>query len=345
MIKVLVVDDSPLVCRLLGEILGQEPDIQVVGSASDPMEAREMIKRLRPDVLTLDVEMPKMDGITFLENLMRLRPMPVVMISALTLAGAETTLRALELGAVDFIAKPRLDISQGLREYSREIVEKVRLASRARVHPLERRIITPPPPVSVPATKTGAARLIAIGASTGGTEAIREILQELPEGLPGIVITQHIPASFSKPFAERLNGASRINVYHAEDRQPIEPGCAYVAPGDRHLKVERAGTGYRCRLDDGDPVNRHKPSVDVLFDSVAQSAGGAAMGIILTGMGADGAEGMGRMMSRGAFTLAQDEQSSVVWGMPGETVKRGYAKEVLSLGKIAARVLSRISQG
>jgi len=348
-IKVLIVDDSALVRRLLTEILQSDSSFDVVGTASDPYVAREKIKKLNPDVITLDVEMPRMDGITFLENLMRLRPMPVVMVSSLTQHGAEVTLRALELGAIDFVAKPRIDVAGGLGGYSDEIISKVRTAARARVGAIRSANMTAAPKFSADAVLPQASagrrmlktteRIIAIGASTGGTEALRELLVALPPDAPGIVISQHIPAAFSGPFAQRLDQAAAMSVCEAQDGQYILPGHAYVAPGDRHLIIERDGARYRCRLNDGSPVNRHRPSVDVMFRSVAQHVGLNAMGVILTGMGDDGARGLKEMQEAGARTIAQDEASSVVWGMPGSAVKLGAADQVLSLRNIPARLL------
>lgn len=337
--KVLVVDDSALIRKVLSEILRADPELEVVGTAPDPYAAREEIKRLNPDVLTLDVEMPKMDGITFLSNLMRLRPMPVVMVSSLTERGADVTLAALELGAFDFVTKPKLDVAQGLQDYAREITAKVKAAARSRVRP---RIPSGRPPVAkVPIQQYRTTdRLIAIGASTGGTEAIREVLEAMPPDAPAIVITQHIPEAFSAPFARRLDGLCAIRVLHAEDGQPILQGHAYVAPGNQHLAVVRSGARFQCQLDAGEPVNRHRPAVDVLFASVAKNAGINAVGVILTGMGGDGARGLRAMRDAGATTIAQDEKSSVVWGMPGEAVKLGAAEHVLPLEKIAAQCLA-----
>jgi two-component system chemotaxis response regulator CheB len=354
-IKVLIVDDSALVRRLLTEILSADRNIEVIGSASDPYVAREKIKKLNPDVITLDVEMPRMDGITFLENLMRLRPMPVVMVSSLTQHGAEVTLRALELGAVDFVAKPKVDVAGGLAGYGEEIIDKVKTAAGARVSAIRSSAVQVPVPKfsadAVLPQSTGAKRMlrttdriIAIGASTGGTEALREVLEVLPPDAPGIVISQHIPAAFSGPFAQRLNQASAMSVCEAQDGQYILPGHVYVAPGDRHLIVERDGARYRCRLSDGPPVNRHRPSVDVMFRSVAQNVGPNAVGIILTGMGDDGARGLKEMQEAGARTVAQDEASSVVWGMPGSAVRLGAADHVVSLRLIPARLLELAMQ-
>lgn len=344
MIKVLIVDDSALVRQMLTEIIGAAEDIEVVDAVMDPFAAREKIKQLNPDVITLDVEMPKMDGVTFLSNLMRLRPMPVVMISTLTEKGADITFRALELGAVDFIAKPKVDVVDGLKEYGKEIVDKIRMAATAKVKPLM--AIPDKNPSTGTATKTIAAghfrttdRIIGIGSSTGGTEAIKDVLNKLPSDMPGIVISQHIPANFSRAFAQRVNTMTSLQVSEAKHGQQIMPGHVLIAPGDRHLLVKRDGARYVCHLDDGPAVNRHKPSVDVMFHSLAKNAGSNAIAVMLTGMGADGAEGMGEMKKQGASTLAQDEKTSVVWGMPGEVVKRGFADKVLPLGKIAEELV------
>jgi len=354
MVRVLIVDDSALVRQLLTAILGSAPGIEVVGTAADPYVARDKIKQLNPDVLTLDVEMPRMDGLTFLGNLMRLRPMPVVMVSSLTQQGAEVTLRALELGAVDFVAKPKLDVAQGLAEYADEIAEKVRSAAAAHPRPATATSSRAPALPDAPARLSADAviprsptrshfrtsdRVIGIGASTGGTEAIKDVLRELPPDMPGIVVTQHIPEAFSGPFARRLDAACALTVLEARDGQPILPGHAYVAPGNRHLLVARDGARFLCRLNDGPAVNRHKPSVDVMFRSLAQNAGPNAVAVMLTGMGTDGAEGTGEMKAAGAPVLAQDERTSVVWGMPGEVVKRGLADDVLPLPRIAARLV------
>jgi two-component system chemotaxis response regulator CheB len=350
-IKVLIVDDSALVRQLLTEILNSAPGVEVVGVAHDPYMAREKIKQLNPDVLTLDVEMPKMDGITFLSNLMRLRPMPVVMVSSLTEQGADVTLQALELGAVDFVSKPKTDLAHSLSDYTDEIVDKVKIAAQAKVRAIERCVveakqISGKQTADVILSKGLATRrfkttdrIIAIGASTGGTEAIKEVLMQLPADTPGIVITQHIPEAFSKPFANRMNGVSAMTVLQARDGQQIVPGHVYIAPGNRHLLVARDGARYICRLNDGPPVNRHRPSVDVLFRSVAQNAGPNAVSVILTGMGDDGAKGMLEMQEEGAPTVAQDEASSVVWGMPGEAVRLGCVDKVLPLRKIADEIL------
>jgi len=348
-IRVLVVDDSAVMRQLLTEILGSDPAIEVVGSAADPYIAREKIKQLDPDVLTLDVEMPRMDGLAFLRNLMRLRPMPVVMCSSLTQQGAAVALDALALGAVDFVAKPTVDVVHGIKEAAQEIIAKVKTAAHARVRPLvEAPVLNAPerhdadvvlPKRSAPTHFATTDRIIAIGASTGGTEAIKEVLSHLPADIPGIVIAQHIPQAFSGAFAARMNASSVLNVCEARDRQPILAGHVYIAPGDQHLLVVRDGARYQCRLNDGDMVNRHRPSVDVLFRSVAQSAGRNSIGVMLTGMGRDGAEGMKEMLDAGASTIAQDENTSVVWGMPGAAWKLGAAQSLHALAQIAGQIV------
>ena len=341
-VRVLIVDDSALVRQVLSEILSGDPGIEVVGTAPDPLIAREKIKQLDPDVLTLDVEMPRMDGLTFLQNLMRLRPMPVVMVSSLTEAGAQITLDALALGAVDFVTKPKLDVQRGLTRYGADLCEKVKTAARARVARLQ----TVTAPVSTDTIKYRTTdRLIAIGASTGGTEAIRAILEQMPADAPATVITQHIPPAFSKPFAERLNKHSRMTVVHAEDDMPLLAGHAYVAPGGLHLRVQRSGARWRCRLGEDEPIRRHRPSVDALFDSVALAAGANASAALLTGMGDDGARGLLALRKAGAATMVQDEASSVVWGMPGAAYTLGAAQQVLPLAEIAGALLASTNVG
>lgn len=345
-IRVLIVDDSALVRKLLTEILGQAPGIEVVGAAQDPYIARDKIKALDPDVLTLDVEMPRMDGLTFLRNLMRLRPMPVVMVSSLTAKGAEVTLHALELGAVDFVRKPDMDLRYGLQEYADELVAKIRAAAGARVRalpPLPARAAAAEGPAEIPRRAIQSFRttdrVIAIGASTGGTEAIKEVLLRLPPDTPGVVIAQHIPPGFSAAFAERMNRQTGLVVKEAAEGDRVMSGHAYVAPGDFHLEIARDGARYVCRLNQNEPVNRHRPSVDVLFRSVVKAAGTNATAALLTGMGADGAEGLKELHEIGVYTVAQNEATSVVWGMPGEAVKRGAAREVLPLQQIADALL------
>ncbi|MGV8958995.1 MAG: protein-glutamate methylesterase/protein-glutamine glutaminase [Stenotrophomonas sp.] len=347
--RVLIVDDSALVRQVLSEILSRDPGIEVAGTASDPLLAREKIKRLNPDVITLDVEMPRMDGLAFLENLMRLHPIPVVMVSSLTERGADTTLQALALGAVDFVSKPKLDIARGLESYAEEICSKVKMAARSRVRALARpqhgKRTLDPLPASPAALKFRTTdRLIAIGASAGGTEALRVVLEGMPADAPAVVMTQHLPASFSTAFAERLDRYSAMSVREAGDGEAVLPGHAYLPPGGRHLRIIRDGARWRCRIDDGPAVNRHKPAVDVLFRSVALSAGANAIGVILTGMGDDGARGLLEMRQAGAPTLVQDEASSVVWGMPGSAVKLGAAAEILPLDSIAARLVALSQQ-
>ena len=349
--RVLIVDDSALVRRILTELLSSEPTFEVVGAAGDAFAAREKIKSLNPDVLTLDVEMPKMDGVTFLRNLMRLRPMPVVMVSSLTENGAEITLDALSVGAVDYLPKPKIDLAATLADYRDELIAKVEAASKARVKRYEHVEAAIVPRFGVEAVLPKAHRppnfrttdrIIAIGASTGGTEAIKDVLMALPADCPGIVVAQHIPKAFSTPFAQRMNRMCQMTVYEAEDGQQIRPGHVYIAPGDRHLVVVRDGARYVCRLDDGSPVNRHKPSVDVLFRSVAQQAGRNAIGVILTGMGKDGALGLKEMREVGSPTIAQDEATSVVWGMPGEALAIGATEDVQPIEAIARRIVAAV---
>ena len=340
-IKVLIIDDSALVRGLLTRILGSDPALEVVGTAADAYIARSKIKALSPDVLTLDVEMPRMDGLQFLRNLMRLRPMPVVMCSSMTERGAEVTLAALELGAIDYVAKPRLDVTRGLEAYAAELIDKVKTAAGARVRaraddPLR---VENPPGTPALSFRSGE-HLIAIGASTGGTEAIREVLSRLPSSAPAVVISQHIPRAFSAQFAARLDACSRVHVREAEDGVLIQPGHVYIAPGDRHLRVLSDGGHYRCQVTEDPPCNRHRPSVDVLFESVACTVGASAIGVILTGMGADGARGLKQMRERGALTIAQDERSSVVWGMPGAAVALGAVQQIVPIEQVAAALAS-----
>jgi two-component system, chemotaxis family, protein-glutamate methylesterase/glutaminase len=346
-LRVLVVDDSALIRRLLTDILSSDPDIEVVDTASDAHVAREKIKYYKPDMITLDVEMPKMDGLTFLSHLMRLHPLPVLMISSLTEKGASVTLEALEIGAVDFVAKPAIDVTHSLTDYAAEIIAKVKAAPMlfARAKGMHK-----PRVERAPTEKSGTGlgfsateQIVAIGASTGGTEAIREVVDDLPGDFPGTVIVQHIPAMFSRQFAVRLNLSAAMHVREAVHGERILRGHVYVSPGDQHLEVHRDGATYRCVLLSTAPVNRHRPAVDVLFDSVAKSVGGNAVGVILTGMGKDGAQGMLRMKNAGAPTIAQDEASSVVWGMPGAAVEAGGVEIVLPLDKIALRMRALVN--
>ncbi|MCW8335721.1 protein-glutamate methylesterase/protein-glutamine glutaminase [Vibrio paucivorans] len=330
-IKVLVVDDSPVFRALLSQLINSDPMLEVVAAAENPFEARDLIKKHNPDVLTLDIEMPKMNGVQLLKNLMRLRPMPVVMISTLTQHGAEPTLAALELGAVDYFPKPAVENTAEMVNYKDEVNNKIKMAAGANVqsHPVDDFA-----PIA-PSHKPTDFEIIAIGASTGGTEAVKNVLSALPSGLPPVIITQHISAMFTASFAERLNAASAIEVKElTASKAPLVNGCAYLAPGDKHMVVVRRGKHLYCQLDDRPPVNRHKPSVDVMFDAVAETVGEKAVGVILTGMGQDGAQGMLKMRERGAMTIAQDEKSSVVWGMPRVAVEVGAAHKIADLKKI-----------
>ncbi|MGN6704317.1 MAG: protein-glutamate methylesterase/protein-glutamine glutaminase [Burkholderiaceae bacterium] len=346
-IKVLIVDDSALIRSVMKEIIGRQPDMQVVGVAPDPIVARDLIKQTNPDVLTLDVEMPKMDGLDFLEKLMRLRPMAVVMVSSLTERGSEITMRALELGAVDFVTKPQLSIQSGLLEYAELISEKIRAAARARI---KARTVPAPNTADAPAglpqlrnPLTSSEKLIIIGASTGGTEAIKDFLVQMPSDCPGILIAQHMPEGFTRSFAQRLDGLCRISVREAAGGERILPGHAFIAPGHSHLLLARSGANYMTQLDQGPPVNRHRPSVDVLFRSAAQQAGKNAVGVILTGMGKDGAQGMLEMKEAGAWNVAQDEASCVVFGMPREAIAIGATHQVGPLDALPAMVLEYLA--
>lgn len=362
-IRVVVVDDSALVRSLLAEIINRQTDMECIGTANDPLIARELIRETNPDVITLDVEMPRMDGIDFLGRLMRLRPMPVVMISTLTERGAEVTMRALELGAVDFVAKPRIGLANGLNELAAQIVEKIRVAAVAHVrraptaesarasHPgAVPHAAAQGPGASMPAPVSSATllgrlsteKLICIGASTGGTEAIREVLVQMPADSPAIVITQHMPAGFTTSFAARLNGLCHITVKEAVHGERILPGHAYIAPGGTQFHVARSGANYVAVVDDGPPVNRHKPSVEVLFKSAAAVVGRNAYGIMLTGMGNDGAVAMREMKNAGSYNYVQDEASCIVFGMPREAIAHGAADEVLPLTQIAPALIARL---
>jgi two-component system chemotaxis response regulator CheB len=345
-IRVLVVDDSALIRSLMTEIINAEDDMEVVGVAIDPYAAREQIKKLNPDVVTLDVELPRMNGIEFLERLMRLRPTPVVMVSSLTAAGASTTLRALELGAVDFVLKPAVDVEDGLHELAEDLKEKIRAAAVARVR---RFADSPPRSVSadavLPPRASGAVRsdetIIVIGASTGGTEALRELLEYIPRTAPPILVAQHMPPGFTKSFAERLDRTCQIDVCEATSGQRLLSGNAYIAPGSAHLLVERRGSVGYTALSDGPPVNRHRPSVDVLFRSAATTYGRRAVGAILTGMGRDGAAGMAEMHATGSFTVAQDEASCIVFGMPKAAIESGGVSKVAPLRAIAGIIMQQ----
>lgn len=345
-IRVLVIDDSALIRSLLTEIINEQTDMEVIGAAPDPIVAREMIKQLNPDVLTLDVEMPKMDGLDFLEKLMRLRPMPVLMVSTLTERGSEITMRALELGAIDFVTKPKMSISSGMREYSDLITDKIRIASKARIASLQRSAKPQANNAAQAMLKNpliSSEKLLIVGASTGGTEAIKSFLLEMPSDCPGILITQHMPAGFTKSFADRLDSICKISVKEAVDGERVLPGHAYIAPGDYHLLLGRSGANYVTKLSDAAPVSRHKPSVDVLFDSAATNSGKNAIGIILTGMGKDGAAGMAKMKQAGAYNFAQDESSCVVFGMPKEAIAHGGVDEVLPLTGLPTAVFKQLT--
>lgn len=365
-LRVLIVEDSLAFQKLLTYIFNSCDDIQVVGTALDPYEARDKIKLLNPDVITLDINMPRMDGATFLENLMRLRPMPVVMISSLTERNAAMALRVLEIGAVDYVGKPKTTSPAEMAQYAEEVIRKVKAAGMVKVSALVQRLAnraevsstrqrTAPtitennsPTISEsnkPASVyENARRIIAIGSSTGGTVAVGSVLETLPTSTAGIVIAQHIPEAFSASFADRLNKTCQLTVEEARDGQVIRNGHVYIAPGSRHLSVKKDGLYYVCCLEDTPPVNKHRPSVDVLFNSVAANVGRHAMGIILTGMGRDGADGLQEMKEAGAVTIAQDEKTSVVWGMPGEAVKLGCVDEVLALNDIAGKIIDYSDQ-
>jgi two-component system chemotaxis response regulator CheB len=343
-IRVVVVDDSALIRSLLSAMINDAPDMEVVATAADPLVARERIRACNPDVITLDVEMPKMDGIEFLRRLMRLKPTPVLMISTLTQAGSETALTALELGAVDFIAKPTVNVANNLQGYADEIREKIRMAARARAR-LPHRFVAPAPSVAPRPGRLSNTTLVFVGASTGGTEAIKEFLTRLPADCPPVLIVQHMPEHFTASFAQRLDGLSAMHVKEAQDGEAICRGTAYIAPGHSHMRICRSNAGWLIVLDQGEPVNRHRPAVDVLFNSAAERVGSDAVAVIMTGMGKDGAQGMLRMHQAGAYTLAQDEASCVVYGMPKEAVATGGVDEICSLEALAARVLDRLKSG
>ena len=340
--RVLIVDDSALMRQVLGTILARDPAIEVVGTAPDPYIAWDKIRRLKPDVLTLDVEMPRMDGVTFLEKLMRLHPMPVVMVSSLTDAGCATTLRALELGAVDFVTKPRIDLREHMPEVAAEVIEKIKAAALARVRkPLAARSVVPPRGARPTALKT-TQKIIAVGASTGGTEALKDFLVRLPADSPGVVVVQHMPEKFTRAFAERLDGLCTVRVKEAEENDRVLAGHVLIAPGNYHMRLFREGAAYLVRIGSDAPVNRHRPSVDVLFQSCAEAAALNAVGIIMTGMGQDGAHGLLDMRRAGARTLAQDEATSVVFGMPKVAIDLGAAERILPLGDLAGAALELV---
>jgi two-component system chemotaxis response regulator CheB len=336
-VRVLIVDDSPVIQQLLSMLLSADPEIEVVGTANDPLIARERIKALNPDVVTLDIEMPNMDGVTFLRKIMELRPMPVVMISTLTQAGAEITLEALEIGAVDFIGKPTGNLNHGIEVLAAELQTKIKSAAHARVG--MRRAPTParvPRPERPPSSKE---KIIAIGASTGGVEALKAVLMDMPAICPPILITQHMPSRFTGAFAARLNRECPMAVSEAIHNQPIEPNHAYIAPGSHHMELARVGGHYRVSLNDGPNVSGHRPSVDVLFRSVARVAAKAAVGAIMTGMGKDGAAGLLELRNAGGKTLGQDETSSLVYGMPRAAFECGAVMRQYPLSHMADGIL------
>jgi len=341
-IRVLVVDDSAIVRKILSETLSSEADIDVVGTAPDPIIALDKIQRLKPDVLTLDIEMPRMDGLTFLKQLMSTNPMPVILISSLAQSSVEISLEALRHGAVDVLAKPSGPYSVG--ELRASLSSRIRAAARAKLRsapahapePAARPVAPPPPSVSA----SDPTRLIAIGASTGGTEAIAHVLTQMPAGVPPIVITQHIPPMFSRSFAERLNALCRFEVREAVDGDVTRAGLALVAPGGLHMVLEKHGSSFRVKIKDGPLVCYQRPSVDVLFTSVAIAAGKRAVGAILTGMGNDGAQGMKRMKEKGCYNVAQDEATCVIFGMPREAIRAGAVDQVLPLDRIAPALLN-----
>lgn len=345
-IRVLIVDDSALVRNVLTELLSLDSSIDVVGTAIDPYDARDKIKLLRPDVVTLDIEMPRMDGITFLKNLMKLNPIPVVMISTLTHEGADVTLQALELGAVDYIGKPTANESdESLKSFQKDLIDKVKAAAdsastlkfrRSALH-IDKQVI------KSPLMRTKKNHLIAIGSSTGGTEALHDILCVLPVDMPPIVITQHIPESFSERFARRLNKQSVLQIAEAKDGDVLKAGHVYIAPGSHHLVVKKHGAELICRLEESAPVNRHKPSVEVMFNSLEGLDVKNITTILLTGMGDDGALAMKKLVDKGAHSIVQDEATSLVWGMPGAAVRYGAAKEILALEKVAPRLVQYLS--
>jgi two-component system, chemotaxis family, protein-glutamate methylesterase/glutaminase len=346
-LRVLIVDDSASVRQILASILSEDPEIEVMATASDPFAAARRLQNELPDVILLDIEMPRMDGITFLRKIMAQHPIPVIICSSLTEDGSDLMFQAFEAGAVDIVPKPRIDTRQALLESSSRLREAVKSAARARVRPrAERRLIEKkltadviiPPPV-VGKSRPTTERIVCIGASTGGTEALNDVLEVLPANCPGILIVQHMPQGFTAAFARRLDSVCAMKVKEAEDGEPVQPGHAYIARGARHMLLQRTGTRYHIAIKDGPPVSRHRPSVDVLFRSAARSAGSNAMGVIMTGMGDDGARGMFEMKQAGAYTVAQDEATSVVFGMPKEAIARGGVDRVVPLEQIAREIL------
>jgi two-component system chemotaxis response regulator CheB len=343
-IRVLVIDDSALMRKVLSEIINREPDMEAIGAAPDPLIAREMIRKRNPDVITLDIEMPRMGGLDFLERLMRLRPMPVVMVSTLTERGSEAAFRAIELGAVDFVSKPKMGAANTTHDYAVQISDKIRAAAAARIGRIPQQQCSAAKAPTRPAHDrlVSTEKLIVIGASTGGTEAIKDVLMQMPADVPGILVTQHMPEGFTRSFAARLDALCKVTVKEAEEGERVLPGHVYIAPGHSHLLLRKNGANYITQLSKAEPVNRHRPSVDVLFHSAAECAGKNAIAVILTGMGKDGAAGMLKLRLAGAHTYAQDKDSCVVYGMPKEAVAVGGVEEVLPLGQIAGAVLDRL---
>ena len=337
-IKVLIVDDSLVARSKLTQMINTQADLEVVGCAADPLKAREMINLLQPDVLTLDVDMPNMDGLDFLERLMRLHPMPVLMISSSTVTGTEIMQRAIKLGASDCLPKPKLVSSESINEYTNLLSEKIRSAFYSAIHKIK-----PVSRLPLLNNKTASQRkVILIGASTGGTEAIKDFLIQLPMDCPGILIVQHLPEGFTHSFAQRMDHLCKIKVSEATDDEQVLSGHAYIAPGHSHLLLVRRGGNYFCKLDQGPAVNRHRPSVDVLFSSAAQHAGAYAIGVILTGMGKDGAAGMLKMRESGSFNIAQDEASCIVFGMPRSALLVGAVHQMAALDQLASIALSQL---
>lgn len=333
-IKVLVVDDSALIRNLLGEIINAADDMTLVGTAPDAYVAKQMVKQFTPDVITLDIEMPKVDGLRFLEVLMEARPTPVVMISTLTEHGAEATLRSLELGAVDFIPKPKLGVVQGIEEYRGLILAKIRTAARSKVRKQRTKITT-----ANSLSYSGTEKIIAIGASTGGTEAIKSVMEALPANAPATVITQHMPPGYTSTFAKRLDNCSKMKIVEAKGGERLLPGHGYLAPGDRHMTVVRSGADYRIEISDSERVSGHRPSVDVMFDSLVKSAGNNVVAALLTGMGKDGAQGLLNLHNAGAHTICQSEASCVVFGMPKVAIGMGAANQILDLELLPASII------
>ena len=339
-IRVLIVDDSPTVQSVLTSIVSGEAGIEVVGTASDPFEAKDLVLNVKPDVITLDIEMPRMDGITFLKRLMSFRPLPVIMISSYTRENSLRTFEALDAGAVDFVAKPTENVKNGLEQLRHEITTKIRAAAQANVKPsfLFEKLERPAPEVAIEPSD----KIIAIGASTGGTRAIQRVLSSMPANVNGIIIVQHMPARFTRTFAQNLDVSCGMDVKEADEGDRVERGKVLVAAGGWHLEMDSDHNGYYVRLQDGRPIKYQRPSVDVLFHSVAKTAGRNAIGILLTGMGNDGSDGLLAMKEAGALTIAQDEATSIVFGMPGSAIERGAAEVVAAIDDVAGIVLSEL---